>query len=110
MLIFTSSYCRLIRKILCIYGTSTNIELQQRSVEYTALFKGQDSVRGGLLERMPVLERVANGLQNGHGDGGEDVEEDMLGGVVDTESTVKKLPTTSQNSDVSSIFYISSMS
>ena len=41
-----------------IYGTSTNTELQQRSVEYTALFSSKhEGMRPGLLERMPLIER-----------------------------------------------------
>ena len=36
---------RQIRKLINIYGTSTNIELQQRSVEYTSLFAKHDSMR-----------------------------------------------------------------
>ena len=39
------NYCRRIRKLINIYGTSTNVELQQRSVEYTSLFQKHDSMR-----------------------------------------------------------------
>lgn len=48
---------RRLQKLLRLYNTSTNTELQQRSVEYDHLFQSGDSVRAGLLERMPVIEK-----------------------------------------------------
>ena len=45
---------------------------------------------------MPVLERTANDLANGHGGGDE--EEDILGGVTNDTSTKKVQPT--QNTEV----------
>lgn len=91
-------FCRRIRKIISIYSTSTNIELQQRSVEYSALFKGPDTVRTGLLERMPILERAAqNGLANGHT--GEE-EEDILGGMEDSPASSSKPQLPTQNTEV----------
>jgi len=44
-----------IRHILDFYGSSMDIELQQRSVEYSALMDN-DQLRAPLLERMPVKE------------------------------------------------------
>ena len=61
----------MIQKILSIYSASTIVELQQRSIEYKSLFKSQDSMRKGLLERMPAMERancttpISNGTMNG---------------------------------------------
>lgn len=83
---FSSSISR-IRKLINIYSTSTNTELQQRSVEYTSLFGSHDSMRTGLLERMPLIEKnkPANpGLANGD----TNAEEDDL---VDTEESVKPI-------------------
>jgi AP-1 complex subunit gamma-1 len=62
-----------IKKLICIYGTSTNTELQQRSVEYNSLLGSQSSMRSGLLERMPLLERTRpENLPNGDGPVNED--------------------------------------
>ncbi|XP_032891521.1 AP-1 complex subunit gamma-1 isoform X1 [Amblyraja radiata] len=52
-----------IRKIISIYGSSIDVELQQRAVEYNALFKKFDHMRSALLERMPIMEKITtNGL------------------------------------------------
>ncbi|XP_077983462.1 AP-1 complex subunit gamma-1-like isoform X2 [Glandiceps talaboti] len=45
-----------IKKVISAYGPSLDVELQQRSVEYSALFKGFDHMRPALLERMPPME------------------------------------------------------
>ncbi|KAK2497649.1 hypothetical protein MC885_008895, partial [Smutsia gigantea] len=45
-------------KVVSIYGSSIDVELQQRAVEYNALFKKYDHMRSALLERMPVMEKV----------------------------------------------------
>jgi len=43
-----------IQKIIGYFTISTNVELQQRSVEYRTIFKQYDGMRTALLERMPV--------------------------------------------------------
>ncbi|MBN3319813.1 AP1G1 protein, partial [Atractosteus spatula] len=55
---FTSSVNR-IKKVVSIYGSSIDVELQQRAVEYNALFKKYDHMRSALLERMPIMEKTA---------------------------------------------------
>ncbi|XP_043562758.1 AP-1 complex subunit gamma-1 isoform X1 [Chiloscyllium plagiosum] len=50
-----------IKKIISVYGSSIDVELQQRAVEYNALFKKFDHMRSALLERMPIMEKVTNG-------------------------------------------------
>ncbi|XP_048448250.1 AP-1 complex subunit gamma-1-like isoform X2 [Rhincodon typus] len=50
-----------IKKIMSVYGSSIDVELQQRAVEYNALFKKFDHMRSALLERMPIMEKVTNG-------------------------------------------------
>ncbi|KAH0619748.1 hypothetical protein JD844_000694 [Phrynosoma platyrhinos] len=47
-----------IKKVVSIYGSSIDVELQQRAVEYNALFKKYDHMRSALLERMPVMEKL----------------------------------------------------
>ncbi|KAM3605032.1 uncharacterized protein V6R79_019586 [Siganus canaliculatus] len=53
-----------IRSIVSIYGSCIDVELQQRAVEYNALFKKYDHMRAAVLERMPVMERNS-GQTNG---------------------------------------------
>ncbi|XP_035251981.1 AP-1 complex subunit gamma-1 isoform X1 [Anguilla anguilla] len=51
-----------IKKVVSVYGSSIDVELQQRAVEYNALFKKYDHMRSALLERMPIMEKTtANG-------------------------------------------------
>ncbi|OLL25064.1 AP-1 complex subunit gamma-1 [Neolecta irregularis DAH-3] len=53
--ITTKSLINRIREIVSRYATSIDIEIQQRSVEYGKLFD-HDSIRTGVLERMPPPE------------------------------------------------------
>jgi len=39
------------------YGSSMILELQQRSVEFSALFAKHDNLRPGVLEKMPLFEK-----------------------------------------------------
>ena len=74
---------RRLQKLLRLYNTSTNTELQQRSVEYDSLFRSGDSIRTGLLERMPVPEKTStNGapVTNGNAAAGGEHEDDLLEG------------------------------
>uniref|UniRef100_A0A8D3DUL2 AP-1 complex subunit gamma n=1 Tax=Scophthalmus maximus TaxID=52904 RepID=A0A8D3DUL2_SCOMX len=48
-----------IKKVVSVYGSSIDVELQQRAVEYNALFKKYDHMRPALLERMPIMEKTA---------------------------------------------------
>uniref|UniRef100_A0A8C6L8C8 AP-1 complex subunit gamma n=1 Tax=Nothobranchius furzeri TaxID=105023 RepID=A0A8C6L8C8_NOTFU len=50
-----------IRSIVSIYGSCIDLELQQRAVEYNALFKKYDHMRAAVLERMPVIQRNSSG-------------------------------------------------
>lgn len=58
-----------IRSIVSIYGSCIDVELQQRAVEYNALFKKYDHMRAAVLERMPVIEKTS-GQSNGVSSGG----------------------------------------
>ena len=46
-----------IRRMVAAYGNNLDSELQQRSAEYNSIFTSYDSIRGALLERMPVAPR-----------------------------------------------------
>ncbi|RVE61647.1 hypothetical protein OJAV_G00172610 [Oryzias javanicus] len=58
-----------IRSIVSIYGSCIDVELQQRAVEYNALFKKYDHMRAAVLERMPLIERNSSGNTNGEATG-----------------------------------------
>ncbi|XP_072219208.1 AP-1 complex subunit gamma-like 2 isoform X2 [Leuresthes tenuis] len=58
-----------IRSIVSIYGSCIDVELQQRAVEYNALFKKYDHMRAAVLERMPVIEKNSPGHTNGEATG-----------------------------------------
>ncbi|XP_029309248.1 AP-1 complex subunit gamma-like 2 [Cottoperca gobio] len=65
-----------IRSIVSIYGSCIDVELQQRAVEYNALFKKYDHMRAAVLERMPVIEKNSPGHTNGEsmGDAIKDIQ------------------------------------
>ena len=48
-----------IQLIINNYTTNTDVELQQRSVEYDAIFRKYEPLRQGLLERMPLYNTDA---------------------------------------------------
>ncbi|XP_033626457.1 AP-1 complex subunit gamma-1-like isoform X2 [Asterias rubens] len=69
---FTHSADR-IMKMTTPYTQSLDTELQQRSVEFSALISSHDHMRAGLLERMPPMEKKEEKQVNG--DVNEEVEE-----------------------------------
>ncbi|XP_066536589.1 AP-1 complex subunit gamma-like 2 isoform X1 [Hoplias malabaricus] len=54
-----------IRSVVSIYGSCIDVELQQRAVEYNALFKKYDHMRAAVLERMPVIDKNSPVQANG---------------------------------------------
>lgn len=65
MLIFFYLYFRKIRQIIDTFGSNLHIELQQRGIEFSQLFRKYDHLRPALLERMPPMETArpqANGI------------------------------------------------
>ncbi|KAE8633503.1 hypothetical protein XENTR_v10001898 [Xenopus tropicalis] len=48
-----------IRRVVSIYSSCHDVELQQRAVEYNALFKKYDHMRSAILEKMPLSEKSA---------------------------------------------------
>ncbi|XP_014672206.1 PREDICTED: AP-1 complex subunit gamma-1-like [Priapulus caudatus] len=62
-----------VKSVVSIYGSHVNMELQQRAVEYHALFGRYDTMRAGVLERMPLCDikknmssaSLHNGVSNG---------------------------------------------
>uniref|UniRef100_A0A8C8RVY2 AP-1 complex subunit gamma n=1 Tax=Pelusios castaneus TaxID=367368 RepID=A0A8C8RVY2_9SAUR len=52
-----------IRCIISIYGSCHDLELQQRAVEYDALFRKYDHLRASVLEKMPQVEVMGPGKE-----------------------------------------------
>ena len=70
--------CSEIRTIVSTHSTSHNMEVQQRSVEYSALFSKHDNLRPGVLEPMPNFDKPSSGDgdegNDGNGGGEEKVD------------------------------------
>ncbi|XP_014221512.1 AP-1 complex subunit gamma-1 isoform X5 [Trichogramma pretiosum] len=74
----TLPFYRKIRQIIDTFGSNLNIELQQRGIEFSQLFRKYDHLRPALLERMPPMETAkpqANGII-GVVNGDSEVEEE----------------------------------
>nr|CAD7401522.1 unnamed protein product [Timema cristinae] len=65
-----------IRQIIDLFGSHLHIELQQRGVEFSQLFRKYEHLRPALLERMPPMEsgRQINGTSDLNNGETEDVE------------------------------------
>ncbi|KAM9718716.1 AP-1 complex subunit gamma-like 2 isoform 1-T2 [Menidia menidia] len=80
-----------IRSIVSIYGSCMDVELQQRAVEYNALFKKYDHMRAAVLERMPVIEKNSPGHTNGEA-AGEPAKESQPARVKQGEAVLPQPP------------------
>ncbi|XP_055539237.1 AP-1 complex subunit gamma-1 isoform X1 [Wyeomyia smithii] len=87
------------QQIIEAFGTHLNIDLQQRGVEFSQLFRDYSHLRPALLEKMPKIQKsLTNGNDNGgiydeHSNsidliesGGDEVE---LSGFVSSSTTTK---------------------
>ncbi|CAH8654918.1 unnamed protein product [Schistosoma haematobium] len=52
---FTPTHLEKLKELIRFYSTNVNLELQQRSVEYSKICSQPLSIRSGLLDCMPVL-------------------------------------------------------
>ncbi|XP_012277855.1 AP-1 complex subunit gamma-1 isoform X4 [Orussus abietinus] len=60
-----TQFYRKIRQIIDTFGSNLHIELQQRGIEFSQLFRKYENLRPALLERMPPMETArpqANGI------------------------------------------------
>ncbi|XP_041848871.1 AP-1 complex subunit gamma-like 2 [Melanotaenia boesemani] len=80
-----------IRSIVSIYGSCIDVELQQRAVEYNALFKKYDHMRAAVLERMPVIEKNSPGHTNGEATG-ENIKEVQPAKIIQGEVMLPQQP------------------
>ncbi|XP_046838642.1 AP-1 complex subunit gamma-1 isoform X2 [Vespa crabro] len=77
-----------IRQIIDTFGSNLHIELQQRGIEFSQLFRKYDHLRPALLERMPPMETArpqANGIIGMVN--GEPEQEDEKSVVLETSVT-----------------------
>uniref|UniRef100_A0A671KW61 AP-1 complex subunit gamma n=1 Tax=Sinocyclocheilus anshuiensis TaxID=1608454 RepID=A0A671KW61_9TELE len=94
-----------IRSIVSIYGSCIDLELQQRAVEYNALFKKYDHMRAAVLERMPVMDKNSPGHTNGDTPG-EIKEPDTSkpkpaeAGLLSEPASQPSTPTTTSSADL----------
>ncbi|VDM32077.1 unnamed protein product [Hydatigera taeniaeformis] len=76
-----------IRSLVQLYSTSMHLELQQRSVEYFAVFKTHaDGFREGLFSRMPVFAPSNNFLSEGVDGDADAGTEGQNGGSISVDS------------------------
>ncbi|XP_067389225.1 AP-1 complex subunit gamma-like 2 isoform X2 [Emydura macquarii macquarii] len=59
-----------IRRIVSVFSSCHDVELQQRAVEYDALFRKHDHLRASLLEKMPPVEPPDPGAEPAAEDAG----------------------------------------
>ncbi|RIA84538.1 AP-1 complex subunit gamma-1 [Glomus cerebriforme] len=91
-----------IQAILESYNTSIEVEIQQRAIEYTNLFKFEN-IRPAILERIPIPEtkeeasRPTDDFSGGGGGGGGGSLLDLDGDGIATDVKQFKAPETSQN-------------
>ncbi|XP_043351880.1 AP-1 complex subunit gamma-like 2 isoform X2 [Dermochelys coriacea] len=80
-----------IRRIVSVFGSCHDIELQQRAVEYNALFRKYDHLRASVLEKMPLVkaeeeegaEVVAPGGQKGASSSSTQEEPSQIADLLD---------------------------
>lgn len=70
------------------------MELQQRGIEFTQLFRQHGHLRPALLEKMPAMPKASTRNNNNNSpDGGENgVEVELLSGGAAEEADALKLP------------------
>nr|CAB3222085.1 AP-1 complex subunit gamma-1 [Phallusia mammillata] len=85
--------------IVSLHMDSHNMEVQQRSVEYTQLFVKHEALRPGVLERMPQFERPSK-AENGEGN---NEEETVVPAPVQPELQTIGSPTPATNTQQSNV-------
>lgn len=100
---FADSAAR-IKRIVDLYGCDHSVELQQRAVEFSALFTKYDNLRPSVLERMPPIPNKREMLQNGQATQEElcGEENGLLSNLEETADIVNKhsIPAVQSNTDV----------
>ncbi|CAM1320496.1 AP1G1 (predicted) [Pycnogonum litorale] len=69
-----------IKSMIDFYGCHINVELQQRSIEFSTLYSKYDNLRRGLFEKMPPIESKNNEpMSNGDSNEVELITDDQNG-------------------------------
>lgn len=82
-----------IKCIIDAFGSHLNIDLQQRSVEFSQLFKTHGNLRSALLEKMPPMQVVR---ENQNAEYGEDNDSnELIGNGIDGDANSASTPSDS---------------
>lgn len=85
-------FCSEIKCIIDAFGSHLNIDLQQRSVEFSQLFKSHNNLRPALLEKMPPMQIIK--VSNQNSDYAEENESaELIENGFDADSGNNKIPT-----------------
>lgn len=80
-----------IKCIIDAFGSHLNVDLQQRSVEFSQLFKTHSNLRAALLEKMPPMQIVR--VTNQNNELSEENENILLeNGIEHLDNTNGKIP------------------
>jgi hypothetical protein len=77
--------------IVTAFGSHLNVDLQQRAIEFGALCRSFDHLRGPILERMPPIpsDRLnKRGMSNGDAENNQNDVADLLLGDVSGDNNV----------------------
>lgn len=105
-LIATISTFSEIKCIIDAFGSHLHVDLQQRSVEFSQLFKAHSNLRPALLEKMPPMQVTRVSSQNNDPSESNDIL--LENGIEDNDSSkfANKIP----NSDSVSLSQLSYLS
>lgn len=97
-----------IKAIIDSFGSHLNVDLQQRGVEFSQLFKGYNHLLQGLLEKMPPMQISRLSQQNRgspNGDGGSLAGNSSIELLENGIDDIEKHVDTESNSHSVSSFY-----
>lgn len=91
--IHNQSTLRTIEAIITSFGCHLNVELQQRGIEFTQLFRQHGHLRPALLEKMPAMQKASTRNNNNNSPDGENGGEvELLSGGGGGSEEGLKLP------------------
>lgn len=88
-------HCSEIKCIIDAFGSHLNVDLQQRSVEFSQLFKTHSNLRPALLEKMPPMQ--VSRVQNDSNDLIEENENNLIENGSDKHDNSKKTVTNNES-------------
>lgn len=90
MCIIVINSCSEIKTIIDAFGSHLNVDLQQRSVEFSQLFKEHKNIRPALLEKMPPMQ--ISRVSNRNNESGEDNFNDLIENDLEESESISVLP------------------